>query len=182
MNFIKLKNNLDVGDYSIFETHNSYGLVIDGIFKGIKYSSVKTDLRQKLFELIPLEHRHHFDISAMQVNVKIPPHTDSNITATINFYIKTDNCITRFYSLKTDKPKTTQVENQTTGYLFAPEDLEPAGQFEAKPGEVWLLNVSKPHSVLPLTTAPLDRVALCLQSRKFNFEETIELLKATGNL
>ena len=40
MNFIKLKNNLDIVDYSIYETTNSYGLIIDGTFKGIKYSNV----------------------------------------------------------------------------------------------------------------------------------------------
>jgi hypothetical protein len=182
MNFIKLKNNLDIGNYSIHETTNSYGLIIDGTFKGIKYSSVETDIRQQLLELIPEEHRCHFDISAMQVNVKIPPHTDSNITATINFYIKTDNCLTQFYSLKTDKPRKKQLQNQTTGYLFAVEDLDIVDNFVAKSGEIWLLDVSKPHSVLPMSDGPIDRVALCLQSRKFNFNETIKLLEATGNL
>ena len=182
MNFIKLKNNLDLANYSIDETTNSYGMEVNGVFKGIKYSKTDTTLKESLFNLIPKENRHLFDISVMQVNTYIPPHTDSNIMATINFYIKTDNCLTQFYSLKTDKPKTTQVKNQTTGYLFTVDDLEPVDNFVAKVGEVWLLNVSKPHSVLPLTAGPIDRVALCLQSRKFNFDETIELLKATGNL
>lgn len=184
MNFMKLKNNLDIGQYSIHETHVSYGYgaIRDGTFKGIKYSVVKTGIRQKLFELIPEQHRCHFDILAMQVNVKIPPHTDSIITATINFYIKTDNCLTQFYSLNTIKPKTKQIENQTTGYLFKIEDLEEVDNFIAKPGEIWVLDVSKPHSVLPSAVGPIDRVALCLQSSKFNFDETIELLKTTGNL
>jgi hypothetical protein len=182
MNFIKLKNNLDIGQYSIHETHISYGAISDGTFKGIKYSVVKTSIRQKLLELIPEEHRCHFDILAMQVNVKIPPHTDSNITATINFYIKTDNCLTQFYSLNTSKPKTKQIENQKTGYLFDIEELEEVDNFMAKPGEIWILDVSKPHSVLPPANGPIDRVALCLQSRKFNFDETVKLLKATGNL
>lgn len=182
MNFIKLKNNLDITDYSINEEHISFGVDVNGTFKGIKYSAVDTEIKKQLFNLIPKEHQHHFDISVMQVNATIPPHTDSNITATINFYIKTNNCLTQFYSLKTNSPKTHQVENQTTGYLFAISDLEKIDNFIAEPGELWLLNVSKPHSVHPNISGPIDRVALCLQSRKFNFEETVELLRATGNL
>jgi hypothetical protein len=182
MNFIKLKNNLDIVDYSIYETTNSYGLIIDGTFKGIKYSNVESSIKQQLLELIPEEHRHYFGISVMQVNTKIPPHTDSNITATINFYIKTDNCLTQFYSLNTDAPKTKQVENQTNGHLFSINDLNIEDSFIAKSGEIWLLDVSKPHSVHPTQPGLVDRVALCLSSRKFNFNETVELLKSTGNL
>lgn len=182
MNFIKLKNNLDIDDYSIHETNNSYGLIIDGTFKGIKYSTVKSRINQQLIELIPKEYRHYFDISAMQVNTKIPPHTDSNIFATINFYIKTDNCLTQFYSLNTDTPKTTQVENQTNGHLFSIHDLNIEDNFVAKPGEIWLLDVSKPHSVHPTENSTIDRVALCLQSRKFNFDEIVTMLQTTGNL
>lgn len=182
MNFVKLKKNLDIGQYSIHETHSSYGLIIDGTFRGIKYSSVKTDIEQQLFELIPEQHRCHFIVAAMEVNVKIPPHIDSKITATINFYIKTDNCLTQFYSLNTRKPKTKQIENQTTGHLFEIEDLEEVDNFIAKPGEIWVLDVSKPHSVIPCEDGDINRVALCLQNRKFNFDEILELLKSTGNL
>lgn len=182
MNFIKLKNNLDLANYSIDETTNSYGMKVNGVFKGIKYSKTDTALKESLFNLIPKENRHFFDISVMQVNTYIPPHTDSNIMATINFYIKTSNCLTQFYSLNTDTPKTTQVENQTNGHLFSIHDLNIEDNFVAKPGEIWLLDVSKPHSVHPTENSTIDRVALCLQSRKFNFDEIVTMLQTTGNL
>lgn len=182
MNFIKLKKNLDLASYSINETNISYGMEINGIFKGIKYSNVDTILKESLINLIPEEHRHFFDISVMQVNTYIPPHTDSNIMATVNFYINTSNCVTQFYSFKTDTPKTEQVKNQTTGYLFSIDDLNIEDKFIAAPGEIWLLDVTKPHSVHPIQDEPVDRVALCLQSRNFNFEETVLMLQSTGAL
>jgi hypothetical protein len=101
---------------------------------------------------------------------------------TINFYINTSNCLTQFYSLKTDTPRTHQIENQTDGHLFSIHDLNVEDSFVASPGEVWLLDVTKPHSVQPLQAGPVDRVALVLQSRKFNFKETVAMLQATGNL
>lgn len=182
MNFVKLKSTLDISDYLVQDTFISFGLTVDDMFKGIKYSSVKTSLRETVLDLIPEEYRRYFDISIMQVNTTIPPHTDSNITATINFYIKTDDCLTQFYSLKNETPAKHQITNQTTGYLFSIDELDKADSFVASPGEIWLLDVTKPHAVLPTNSNPIDRIALCLQSRKFNFEETIKLLEATDNL
>jgi len=182
MNFIKLKNNLDLANYSIDETTNSYGMEVNGVFKGIKYSKTDTTLKESLFNLIPKENRHFFDISVMQVNTYIPPHTDSNIMATINFYIKTSNCVTQFYSFNTDAPRKEQLKTQTNGYLFSIHDLNAEDKFVASSGEIWLLNVTKPHSVQPIVNGPVDRVALCLSSRKFNFDETVALLQATGAL
>lgn len=36
----------------------------------------------------------------MEVNSYIPPHTDSDTLAVINFYIDTADCITKFYDVK----------------------------------------------------------------------------------
>jgi hypothetical protein len=182
MNFVKLKNNIELAEYSITDSIIKFGMDVNGVFKGIEYSYVQTPVKTALLNLIPEEYQQYFDVSIMQVNTAIPPHTDSNIMATINFYINTDNCITQFYSLKTNTPRTEQVENQTTGYLFSMHDLNTEDKFEAVSGELWLLNVSKPHSVQPLRNGPVNRVAFCLQSRKFTFEENVEMLQATGNL
>lgn len=182
MNFVKLKNNLEVNEYDVHDLLISFGVEVDGQFKGIKYSAVTMPIKDTILSMIPLEHRKYFDISVMQVNTGIPPHTDSNISATINFYIKTDNCLTQFYSLKTDSPTTSKIENQTNGSIFGIIDLNKEDSFLAKPSEAWLLDVSKPHSVIPGDQTPIDRIAICLQSRKFNFEETKEFLRITGNL
>jgi hypothetical protein len=188
MNFMKLKNNLDISDYVVNETFISYGITDDKkIFTGIKYSKIDTSFESKIFSLIPKEYQQYFNMSVMELNWTIPPHTDSGITATINCYVKTGNCTTHFYKLKSEigEPKTPKwsPSTQTTGRMFSLDDLDEVDRFDANPGEIYLLNVSQPHSVRrPPNVVYVDRVAICLQSNKFNFNETKELLEITGNL
>lgn len=187
MNFMKLKQNLDISDYVVNETFISYGFTDDTKFKGVKYSKTDTSFKSKIFSLIPGEYQQYFNTSVMEINWTIPPHTDSDITATINCYVKTGNCTTHFYKLKSEitEPKTPawKPASQTTGRMFSLDDLDEVDKFDANPGEIYLLDVSKPHSVRrPPDVVYVDRVAICLQSKKFNFNETIKLLEATGNL
>ena len=100
MNFMKLKHNLDISNYVVNETYISYGLTDDTTFKGVKYSKTDTSFKSKIFSLIPKECQQYFSMSVMEINWTIPPHTDSDITATINCYVKTGNCTTHFYKLK----------------------------------------------------------------------------------
>ena len=58
----------------------------------------------------------------MTIDCGIPPHTDSDIKVTINFYIRTDNCRTVYYKLLSDNPKKYQIENQTNGFIFDKND------------------------------------------------------------
>ena len=168
MNFVKLKNNIKLAEYSITDSIIKFGMEVNGVFKGIQYSYVETPIKTSMLNLIPEEYQQYFDVSIMQVNTAISPHTDNNTMATINFYINTDNCITQFYSLKTNTPRTEQVKNQTTGHLFSAQDLNVEDKFEATPGELWILDVSKPHTVQPLRNGPVNRDVLCLQSSKLN--------------
>ncbi len=54
MNFVKLKTDLEISDYSVHELIVSFGLDVDGVFKGIKYSVVGLPIRDKILSLIPL--------------------------------------------------------------------------------------------------------------------------------
>ena len=187
MNFMKLKYNLDISDYVVNETYISYGLTDNKIFKGITYSKIDTLFKSKIYSLIPEEDQKHFSMSVMELNWTIPPHTDSIITTTINFYVMTGNCVTQFYKLKPEivEPKIPNwvPPTQTTGRMFSLDELDEVDNFVANPGEIYLLDVTKPHSVRrPPNVEFVDRVAVCLQSSKFNFDETVQLLKSTGNL
>jgi hypothetical protein len=67
--------------------------------------------------------------------------------------------------------------------MFSLDELDEVDNFVANPGEIYLLDVTKPHSVRrPPNVEFVDRIAVCLQSSKFNFDETVQLLKSTGNL
>ena len=179
--FKKLNCNVKIDSYEELLPTKSYGETVDGEFKGIQYKYVDFPTMQDLFLLFPERYRQDFFTQVMKVNRLIPPHTDSGIKTTINFYIKTDNCLTQFYRFKNNNPKRIQIENQTDGYIFDEKDLDLIGCFHAKDGDVWMLDVTIPHSVLPLAEFN-DRIAITLATPIHSFETVCEMLKETGNL
>ncbi len=181
-NFIKLKNPFKVDPYIIKDLRISFGKKVNDTFKGIWYSNVEFDNKDQIFNVIPEHSRKYFGISIMEVNTYIPPHTDSSILVTINFYIKTNGCTTQFFKFKDTNITKTQIENQTNGFLFNPNDLDSTDRFVAQDNDVYLLDVSKPHSVIPQSISPVYRTAICLQSRDCNFDDTVKLLQETNSI
>ena len=180
--YIKLKNKFVIDNFLIQDLTVSYGRKVDDKFKGIWYSGVEFENKDSIFNIIPDRFKPYFDINIMEVNTRIPPHTDSTILATINCYIKTDNCLTQFYKFKNENPTTRQIENQTNGYLFNVEDLETTDSFIAEENDAYLLDVSKPHSVIPLETVPVYRSAIVFQTKNFTFDEVSKMLTETNNV
>jgi hypothetical protein len=177
--FCKLKNNYIIDEYTIKNVQMSFGETVDDKFYGIKYSYV--DIKNDIMDLIlPKEYHKFFFMTIMQINREIPPHTDSGIKSTINFYIKTENCLTQFYKFKTDNPKTKQVENQSDGYIFDLNDLEEIDGFISQPTEVWVLDVTKPHAVIPQFNFK-ERLAVAL-STELEYDVVCDLLKDKGHL
>jgi hypothetical protein len=181
-NFAKLKNKFIIDDYTIQQIRVWYGTKDNDKFKGIWYSDVKYQNKDTIFNIIPVRFRPYFNMLSMEVNTRIPPHTDSRILSTINFYIKADNCLTQFYEFKSENLTKTQTENQTNGYLFKLDELETVNSFIAKPNDAYLLDVTKPHSVIPLQITNTHRSAIALQTNKFTFDEVLEMLKETNNV
>lgn len=85
------------------------------------------------------------------------PHVDRARRTAINFYITCGDETTQFY----DADEKTQT-------------LIPADSFCAKDGECWMLDVSKPHSVI-MSAAP-ERVGLSLSYRRSRFEDLVASL------
>ena len=104
----------------------------------------------------------------------------ANTSSFANFYIQTDDCITQFYKFKTDKPKLYQVENQSNGFLFDECDLDKVDSFVAKPTEAWVLDVTKPHSVMPQSTFN-KRLAIAISS-ELEYGVVCDILKDGGYL
>ena len=115
----------------------------------------------------------------MEVNHKIPAHTDSGIEAIINFYIRTDRMRTQFYHPR-DDVETVQIANQTDGAIFHDKYLKKSSRFMAHPGEAYLLNVSHPHALIPSQKGPIKRTAICMQLLDTSWSEAIDMLKETG--
>ena len=85
-------------------------------------------------------------------------------------------------SLAAPVSTTTQVENQTDGYLFKVDELETTDSFIAESNDAYLLNVTSPHSVIPLELTNIHRSAIVLQTNRFTFDEVLEMLKETDNV
>lgn len=181
-NFAKLKNKFIIDSYTIQQMLVQYGKKDNDKFKGIWYSAVEYQNKNRIFDSIPVRFRPYFAMISMEVNTRIPPHTDSGILSTINFYIKTGECLTQFYKFKSENITKTQIKNQTHGYLFKLDELETTNSFIAEPNDAYLLDVSKPHSVIPLEITNMYRSAIALQTNKFTFDEVLEMLKETNNL
>lgn len=125
---------------------------------------------------IPLRYRSDFHLSLLKINGAVPPHTDSEIKTSINFYIEPGDYVTTFY---TPEPKAVkrQIENQTNGYIFQQHELANRGSFVAKPGDAYLLGVDHVHDV----QGSGERTLLCLGTDKHGFYDVLHMLVETGN-
>jgi hypothetical protein len=182
MSFLKLRNKFEVGSYTKISTKIQYGVDTPLGFAGIKYSYITLSNSQDLLQIIPERYRSDCTLSVMDLNYRIPPHTDSGIEAIVNFYIKTVGCVTQFYKLKNNIASTMQIENQTDGFIYDINDLEETESFIAEDGDAYLLDVSKPHSVITTRPEMIDRKAICMQIKYRSFEEAKEMLQESGNL
>lgn len=170
--FLKLNERFYDLPYQQLDRQVSYG-------EAIEYFNVDID-PLKVIKVIPARYVKDFHLAVMKINQPIPPHTDSEIKTTINFYVETEPCITTFYEPNPDAP-VAQIENQTNGVLFNKKDLKEWKSFIAVPGDAWCLDVTKPHSVDPVTELT-SRTAITLATGKYNFEQVCNMLTETRSL
>lgn len=175
MQFVKLNKKFDIGNFTEKSLINEYA--ING--KGIAFYNIDDYNKDLILSVIPERFRSDFHMREMKINHSIPPHTDSYVCATINFYIKAMNCQTKFFK-KVDSSLGVKMTTQTTGRTFKEDDLDFTESFVAESGDVWLLDVSSPHSVKNLGAEPVDRIAIVLQSTKYDFNQVYDMLVETG--
>ena len=167
MYFKKLDLEIDVPSYKVGKKEIEYGIDVDNEFTGLWYSDLK--LTDKI-DFIPKEYESNFYLLFLEANSYILPHSDSGPTAVINFYIETNNCATQFYEVK-DDAKPYQIDNQTDGSVYDLNDLIETDSFIAQPGDIYILNVNKIHSVIPLDNEEINRKAICFSTNSLTFNE-----------
>ncbi|NBP55095.1 hypothetical protein EBU71_00895 [bacterium] len=176
--FVKINYEFTKPIYAVTEGLKTF----TGVDKrGIDYKKIWSPEPEVMYNILPKNVWEDFHLTIMTINREIPPHTDSDISTTINFYIETDNCKTVYYEPIVNDLESFQIENQTDGFIYKKEQLKEIASFVAKPMEVWLLNVKKIHSVESDKKEPF-RKAVTLGTKKYNFEEVIDMLKVTGHL
>jgi hypothetical protein len=74
------------------------------------------------------------------------PHIDHNISACANYYVETNGSTTYFYN---KKPEATGFiyPGRDVANIFSLDDVDKVDEFVAQPNDMYLLNVSKIHSV-----------------------------------
>ena len=167
-----LKNKFVNLEYAQGNEQITYGDII-------KYYDAELT-KEGVLHVIPLQYRSDFKVSLLKITGAVPPHTDSEVITSINFYLKPGKYRTTFY---TPEPKAVkrQVENQTTGYLFQKHELANRGSFIANPGDAYVLNVAAVHDVEPLNGLE-ERTIICLATDKHDFHTVLDMLNRTGHI
>ena len=174
--FARLEKTFEKPLYAITDPLKSFK---DENGRGIDYKKVWSPEAEKIYGILPKKYWQDFHLTIMTIECIIPPHTDTEIITSINFYLQTEGCRTVFYKPKNNDLKTIQVKNQTNGHIYFEEDLIEVDSFIAKDFEVWLLDVTKIHGVQGDFNL---RKALTLGTFVHKYEDVLNMLKETGNV
>lgn len=171
MTFVKLNQKFPSIQYSEGGEAVSYG----GIISYLELNSINLNL----LDVIPERYQDGFSLSLMKISGEVPPHTDSDVKTVINFYVNSGNYKTVFF----DGDATTyQIKNQTNGKMFLRDTLVENGSFIAFDDDAYCLNVEKPHAVDALDDSPTERVAVCISTCDYDFEQVCSMLNDTKYL
>ena len=176
--FAKLNKSFNIDTVTISDEITAYG---DG---RIKYNEMRDIDLDPFYAVIPEVYRKFFIHKFMTITEDIPPHIDHDMITSINFYIKSNNGITKFHEIITENPEIYQdsVQIKGNGKNYVHKDVKLVNVFIAKDFEAYLLDVSKPHSVEFKSPRPIFRTAVVLQTPLFNYQQVYNMLKTTNNL
>jgi hypothetical protein len=167
MHFEKLNFDMKLNSFTRRSHVVSYNLSTDD-FKGLEYFRISNE-NDHFFNIIPKKYRFYFDLHFLKINTNVWPHIDHKTKTSINFYIDSGNCKTTFYSF-IDHNKTKTIPLDT-------KNLSETSNFIARDNDLYILDVTKPHSVYPQDNNFKTRTALCLQSPTLEYEFVLNLLK-----
>jgi len=120
----------------------------------LKISNRPSLIRRNLLEvddylnLLPQVRDFCIDSSISDLKL-LSPHLHTKDKSVINFYLSTNNEVTSFWEGKDEFDDRWTTDGGGTYYNVKPENLDVVYRFCAKPGDVWILNPQKIHSVLP---------------------------------
>jgi hypothetical protein len=166
--FIKLNKPFENLSYTKGDEAVSYG----GIISYSHLNNIDFDV----YSVIPKRYQPNFALTVMEILDAVPAHTDSNAKTVINFYVKSGSYKTVFLN---GDAESYQVANQTNGKVFNRNSLIEDCSFIAHDGDAFCLNVEKIHAIDSLDNKPEIRVAVCLSTGDFNFEQVCDMLYET---
>lgn len=178
---------LDVSfSYPIFEyagEHVSFG---NGGLLGkdppmICYNKIEGLIVQEMLNLVPSEFKDKFEVCVMEITSTLVPHIDSYIKCSVNYYFNADDERTVFYRVLTGAHGFPMKTDRDTGKKFKYSDVEEIDSFIAKPSEVWILDVSKPHNLISPDNKVANRKAIVLQTSHFTYDQVLEMIESKNS-
>jgi len=171
------KIKVDLPDLVVTEGEREitrYGKDTEDGFKGIRYNDCGPTITglAPLLDKIPAEHHSKFVPLYMTINRDVIPHIDSGVNTVINIYLKAGGYMTDFNAPKEGR-KPFKIENQTNGECYHFDDVDLISRFAAADGDVYIMDVTKLHSVHSGTG---DREALAL-STLLPFDQVCEFME-----
>ena len=180
--FKKLNITFDKPEYNYGTLISEYGYALYEGQKKFKIGYHFCNDYKEMYNVIPEQYRKYFNLEIMDIYGSVTPHIDNSIKATINFYLQTGNAETVFYDL-IDENGSLQIKNNGNGYVFTLNSLKKVSSFIANDNDVYILDTSKPHSVnFPKTNPNGYRTAIILQTKKFTYEQVLDMLKETNSI
>lgn len=181
--FKKLDIALSEPVFEYTESRVSFGN--GGLYKNdppmICYSEIDGIIAQEMLNLIPFEFKDKFEVCIMEITKTLVPHTDSYITCSVNYYFNADDGRTVFYRALENKEGFPMKQTRETGKMFKSTDVEEIDSFIAKSGEVWVLDVTKPHNLISTSKKLINRRAIVLQTSHFTYEQVVEMIESNLN-
>ncbi len=108
---------------------------------------------------------------------ELPPHVDLKRKCAINFYINTNNETTSFYTRKRQGVFLKEKHNKyVSNELFIPDWVEKTDSFIANDFDVYILDTTKPHSVL-MNNNQNKRIAITFSFFEMTYENVLQCLE-----
>jgi hypothetical protein len=118
------------------------------VYLGLSYYPITASLASVVFNALPLALRPNTTVAACVISGESNvPHADHDCLSKINVYLETGDARTIFFN-KPEKPGFVYPgTDKPNVYGLREHRLRSYFEFSARPGEAWLLDVSKIHCV-----------------------------------
>jgi hypothetical protein len=190
MNFIKLKDQFFFTDDDIREQEELLS-IDNGTLRNFSINLNNPSI-EKIYSVIPNYARKFFSISGIKISAPLIPHVD-DVKTSLLFYIKTRGCKTQFYKVNKKNPtvhySSTEVNGRqiTNKNSYRPETYEVEDLIEdsfyiANDYDVYCVDGSKPHAVIPFNKLePVNRTFILVKT-DIPFASVVSLLEKTNSI
>lgn len=156
-----------------------FGQVLTNNNNAFKYLELDFETKKYfLDEFIPKKYHSDFNVKGAEIIRDLPVHTDNGSKTNINLYFNAQNCRTRFFK-NIGEPVISKVFGTGVFYKGYTGFVE-VDYFVAQDSDIYVLDVSEPHSVNFITSNDSSRYSVTILTPRYTFLEVLEILNENG--